>query len=722
MEYSIGLMIKWRRVMFLKQIHVENFRLLMNYDVTLDEELTLFVGKNNAGKTSLMNLMSMVVNGNELKYDDYPIQCRHELYAAFFDLWNETITFDDCVKKIPVSMIRLCIDYSKESDNTFLGGLSPFIIDLDENISEAIIVAKYSFIATNDTLNELKKDYYKTIEVVESNNKSTDEISSDDSKIPIDLEQVQDTKNVLNIEIISSIVEKYFFRLFTLQIFAINPNDEKNVQIKSKTELKSLFVLGTVGAERSLDEADDASDRPLGIVMSRLFKSDMLGVEEEIAEQTASLSDFVDEQSLKAENIVNNILSDIVDNMISFGYPTAEDMQLYAKTRFSMKNDIINNTDLQYVTSGNEEALPSSHNGLGYKNLIKITLPLKEFSINVKQNAKSAIPILFLEEPEAHMHPQLQEVFVGHLQEVLSKFAGNKIQIIMSTHSPHIANTVPFRNIRYLRRESDCVICKNLNEFGAKGSASEGEYRQNIEFLRKYLTLSRCDLYFCDKAILVEGAAERLLIPDMIRKCDERGKFGETRPNLFSQYCSIIEVGGAYAHRFLDFVNFLEIPTLILTDIDFVDAKNNRTLRKNAENTSNATIKRWGHDVLNVALSNKIDLKDILGLTDEQKTNGLVHIEFQREENCTYPRSLEEAIMNVNREHYGIVEDETEIDFDEKEEKKTDFALDLIFGEISDSYQIPSYIEKGLVWLNEQSKMPTYVKPKRKYKRSYKKI
>ena len=68
--------------MFLKQIHVENFRLLMNYDVTLDEELTLFVGKNNAGKTSLMNIMSMVVNGNELKYDDYPIQCRHKLYEA----------------------------------------------------------------------------------------------------------------------------------------------------------------------------------------------------------------------------------------------------------------------------------------------------------------------------------------------------------------------------------------------------------------------------------------------------------------------------------------------------------------------------------------------------------------------------------------------------------------------------------------------------------------
>ena len=46
--------------MFLKKIHIENFRLLMDYDVDFDEELTLFVGKNNAGKTSLMNLMDMV--------------------------------------------------------------------------------------------------------------------------------------------------------------------------------------------------------------------------------------------------------------------------------------------------------------------------------------------------------------------------------------------------------------------------------------------------------------------------------------------------------------------------------------------------------------------------------------------------------------------------------------------------------------------------------------
>ena len=79
------------------------------------------------------------------------------------------------------------------------------------------------------------------------------------------------------------------------------------------------------------------------------------------------------------------------------------------------------------------------------------------------------------------------------------------------------------------------------------------------------------------------------------------------------------------------------------------------------------------------------------------------------EENGTYPRSLEEALMNVNREYYEIDEEETSINFDETEGKKTDFALDLIFGEIADNYSIPSYIENGLLWLNEQSKFPAAI-------------
>jgi len=145
--------------MFLKKIHVENFRLLMDYDVDFDEELTLFVGKNNAGKTSLMNLMDMIVNGSNLVFDDYPIQCRKGIYHAFTDFWSGRISFEDCVDMIPTTMIRMYINYSKESETDYLGGLSPFIIDLDEKVTEAVIVARYSFSATDNILYELKKNY-----------------------------------------------------------------------------------------------------------------------------------------------------------------------------------------------------------------------------------------------------------------------------------------------------------------------------------------------------------------------------------------------------------------------------------------------------------------------------------------------------------------------------------------------------------------------------------
>ena len=61
----------------------------------------------------------------------------------------------------------------------------------------------------------------------------------------------------------------------------------------------------------------------------------------------------------------------------------------------------------------------------------------------------------------------------------------------------------------------------------------------------KYLTLTKCDLFFADKAILVEGSSERLLLPDMIERCKDSGAFGDGKYTLWSQYYALIEIGGA---------------------------------------------------------------------------------------------------------------------------------------------------------------------------------
>lgn len=83
-------------------------------------------------------------------------------------------------------------------------------------------------------------------------------------------------------------------------------------------------------------------------------------------------------------------------------------------------------------------------------------------------------------------------------------------------------------------------------------------------------TVAKCDLFFADKAIFVEGASERLLLPDMIEKCEATGVFGSGKYPLSAQYYALIEIGGAYAHKFIPFIEFLGVPCLILTDLDSV--------------------------------------------------------------------------------------------------------------------------------------------------------
>ena len=96
----------------------------------------------------------------------------------------------------------------------------------------------------------------------------------------------------------------------------------------------------------------------------------------------------------------------------------------------------------------------------------------------------------------------------------------------------------------------------------------------------------------------------------------------------------------------------------------------------------------------------KIDLADITSATDEEKTLGKCHIEYQTSENGICGRSLEEAIMNVNHSHYGFTESVTEEDLEFTEKSKTDFALNLICD--NPNYSIPQYIKNGLIWLNRQ--------------------
>lgn len=641
--------------MYLKSIQIKNYRLLLDVNISLNHSTTLIVGRNNSGKTSLMDFILSVISGKKLSFADYPIYCRDKIYSLFKQYVNREIDFDNLLDNIPKPSITFHVDYSLDTEDKILGNLSPFIIDTDIDTTEAIILATYIVSISEDILNLWLHE--------------------------IDISNPEETQKE-----IMSFIKNHFNDMFSLMVLAINPKNPEDYVLKSQNELSALFPIRTIRAERGMDESENQNKSPLRPILGRLFNSNLDELTENIKGEISELKDLISTENSKVQIRANQLLNDIIEKSIHFGYPNAEDLKLHAATNIALTEQIEKNTDLAYVSENSSEELPSTHNGLGYKNLIKIIFELAEFSKVLDIYMESSIPILFLEEPESHMHPQLQQTFVKYLDDFLQDIAKKPVQVIMTTHSSHIVNTVPFEQIRYAKKEKGGVKYRNLSDFCES-------HKENVDFIRKYLTISRCDLFFADKAILIEGSAERLLIPDMIEKC--RSNYKSNSPKLPSQYFALVEVGGAYAHKFCPFIDFLEIPTLILTDID-----SDTPLVSKGTKSTNATINWWIKDVCKKGDDCKISLKEIMTLEDEYKTCGYRHVEYQVEEEGICGRSLEEALRNSNRKLYGLQDpcSECEIIFDDG--KKTDFAIELLIEK--KDYCVPEYIKRGLIWLDEQ--------------------
>lgn len=647
--------------MKLTKIEIHNYRLLKDVTINVDEKTTLIVGRNNTAKTSFMVLMDNILNGKSLSYNDYPLSQRSTAIHLFEQLLKDELKFEELVERFPCPSMVLTIDYSQEGVEDHLGALSSFIIDVDENIQIAIIKAYYTINCTEEKLCEILKKHLKI---------------TDSGEVKLDENDIASFASDIT-------------KIFSLKIKAVNPSNEIDAQEKSISELRDLFPLFIIPAERDLDETGNNNRSSLQGIISNYFNAEIDSVDPKIKSTIEQLRQDVEEANMAIQKKTDLLLSSLINDSIGFGYPNADELQLGVSSKISISNDIQNKSELTYRQRGSKAELPNNYNGLGYKNLIKIQFLLASFAASLKEYNAACIPILFIEEPEAHMHPQMQHNFIEYLESFLAKISDISIQTFITSHSSHIANAIDFSKVRYAKRNDDHVIYKDLQNFTSSNP-------ENIEFIRKYLTISRCDLFFADKAILIEGASERLLLPDIIQKLEKCDEFKQ-KP-LSAQYYTMIEVGGAYGHIFIPFLEFLELPSLIITDIDSVEKESKkRVVVSKADTTSNATIKYMLKRTLS---KEEIELKDVKSATDAQKTVNYIHIEYQTIENGLCGRSLEESIKNVNRTLYELKENASEEDIQFDEGSKTEFALKLIM--LKDGYVVPQYIKQGLNWLCSQ--------------------
>lgn len=327
--------------------------------------------------------------------------------------------------------------------------------------------------------------------------------------------------------------------------------------------------------------------------------------------------------------------------------------------------------------------------------------------------AKEAAPgihLVFIEEPEVHLHPQMQEVFIGKLNNISDVFAKKlyngrswPVQFVVTTHSSHLANRAPFDVMRYFLatpvEHTDRIFVTQIKDL-RKGLG--GTYWEDQEFLHKYMTLTRCDLLFADKAILIEGTTERLLLPRMIEKLDKDQPDGF---RLSSQYVSVVEVGGAHAHRFFRLLDFLELQTLIITDLDATKKNDANKLIackvSESTHTSNGCIKDWFGNT-------DIKPSDLIQKSTEEKISGLRRLAYQVPESNNGPcgRSFEDAFILANPNLFELAEvseavkDEVAWAKAESGKKKSDFALE--YAIYKTEWAVPRYIAEGIRWLMER--------------------
>lgn len=692
--------------MKISKLQIENFRLLKHFSMDLEEDLSLVIGKNNTGKTSILSVLDKFLNEkSKFSYDDLNIDFRNELESL--------IKSPDVADEFHPKGIKLkvFIEYNEKDD---LSNVSRVLMDLDPENNKIVLGFEYTLSYTNFL--KLRSDYVAFS-------------ISEKAKV----EEKKKNKPRELKEFLKQELDKYFNThkmSFEYDIPTETVNENNFIDLKDEIiGIKDIISFKYISARR--DVTNKEKENTLSKQTSSLYKKKEDNSDKNQA--TENFKDQLSETDSTLSDIYKVLFSDVIKKVQDFGGIKLNDTDIAIISTLQHRELLEGNTTVVYTHD--DHKLPEHYNGLGYMNLIsmifEIEILVQDFKRD-KDKKPADINLLIIEEPEAHTHPQMQYVFIKNIKKLLAKGIkrddgiNRPLQYIITTHSSHIVADSDFDDIKYLKAETkNNVTAKNLSDLRKQYDADPNQY----QFLKQYLTISRAEIFFADKAVLIEGDTERILIPTFMRKVDleevarlkAEGKDDTFLP-LLSQNISIIEVG-AYSQIFEKFIEFLGIKSLVLTDIDAIkvvkqDEKGQDIWGACPVNegtkTSNSAIKHFLKEVT-------WDNLKALPVANRTITIGsaTVCICYQQDENAYHARSFEDAFIHLNREFvkggkatFQGLKNASYFDDDAKSpyelagsciKKKTHFALDILYHSDMNfsNWNIPAYIKNGLLWLKE---------------------
>jgi hypothetical protein len=539
--------------MHLHSYRLRNFRRLQDVHVELASDISIFVGANNSGKTSATQAVQMFLSGGKDAFSLYDFSshvwplldeigeregeiAETEFPTVSLDLWFE-VGAEDLYLVIPIL-----------PSTAWAGTLVGIRVELaPKNIAE--LIQRYR--AARD----------------DGRAKAAALVGGAGDYVP--------WPKSLSAYLLEELRREYELRYFVLDYTQFDAKFQAaegyqplplGQEPGGAAVLKSLIKVDFLNAQRHLADPSTVSggggrSEDLSKRLSRFYQRNL---DQRQDDHQALKALFESEVGL--DNHLAEVFKETLERLGRLGYPGLNNPRLEIKSALNPASIMTQDARIHYIVGEGAQTimLPDTYNGLGFKNLIYMVVEVLDLQERWKAEEEKRAPLhlIFIEEPEAHLHAQLQQVFIRNILDllVIPGEAGGSFasQAVITTHSPHILYERGFQPIRYFRRDlvgNDQVTeVLNLSAFYAQ----ETEHR---DFLQRYLKLTHCDLFFSDAAVLVEGNVERLLLPIMISKA---------ATSLRSSCICILEVGGAFGHKFKSLIEFLGIVTLIITDVDSV--------------------------------------------------------------------------------------------------------------------------------------------------------
>lgn len=718
-------------------VEIRNFRKLKSCRVDIAEKETVFVGANNSGKTSAMDaLMIFLKKTNAFSTRDFTLSNWKAINALGKSWLTATEAVEYSIKDWEDYLPTLDIWISVKKDEIhYVSHLIP-TLDWDGGL----IGIRLRFEPKH--IEKLHRDYataYTSAQTVKAGA----------------------TSLTLWPHSMWDFLERELNSHFEVCAYILNPENlvdpvdgvaqlqiisEDNVPLE-KSPFIGLIKIDIINAQRGFSDVNTEGDvvKTAGNLSAQLreyYSRHLNPLEQPTLEDIGALLS-IDEAKKSFDAKLKVSFAPSLKELEDLNYPGFNNPTIEISSQVRTIDSINHGSAVQFGVlqkdgddSDHPLSLPEKYNGLGYQNLISMIFKLICFRdewMKIGKSAKRSSPdenigfeplhLVLIEEPEAHLHAQVQQVFIRRAYNVLRANAhlGDKeqftTQLIVSTHSNHIAHEIDFTSLRYFKRRSaetghvpTSTVVNLSKTFGTKNDTTR--------FAIRYLKTTHCDLFFADAAILIEGSAEKILLPDFIKNYFEK---------LTTCYISLLEIGGSHAHKLRPLLEDLGITTLIVTDIDSIDPKNHKTsaqpLEAKGYESGNNTLRDW--------LPKKKNLDELLRLKEKDKQleklpirvcyQYPVKINFNKKSEEVFPNTFEDALVYQNLEIFkkmtgtGILKkfidaaNSTSLDqlkekmyHAPKGSKKAEFALDILLLENDQKVKPPAYIQEGLQWLNDQ--------------------